>query len=349
MRKFIFIFTITLLVITFFSACKKDNESMQTNRNNNISSNSEHQYTDYEWEVYYKLQSFKQKQNSNMRGNDPMTLDSARWYMETTFNVDEAYTDDTFRILQIDTTYYTLPLNIEGLVEFSDMNTMYNEMLSDMDSIEIIIANPDIFPVIGILEVVSNLPSEAYFSLTLGLGSYTGGPYVPIEEDDNWRWGNMKGHCDGSNFGESDAGQELINRLNNPLIAWSTPGSYIDLIQRGITYVEYPDVNNLNPDPDVGYMIYHEITNTSSWPCIEYDELDYYLDRLHEIIYTYDDEFLPNTTTLKGKRPSGLSFVPDMLTIYTPNGQNGSNYWWEHQFWVWYGTRVNLPPVGQQQ
>jgi len=90
-------------------------------------------------------------------------------------------------------------------------------------------------------------------------------------------------------------------------------------------------------------MIYYEVTDNDNWPCIEYDELSFYLSRLHEIIYTYIDDNIPNTTTLYGKRPLGKSYVPGFTTIYTPNGQNGADYWWEHRFWMRYATRVNIP------
>ena len=316
-------------------SCKKDIDNIQKEPT------TEQQYTDYEWEIYHKLKAYKHKQKSSLKSAEPMTLDSAEWYMETQFNAEEAYTEDPFKMERLDTTYYSLPINKGALVEYSDLNAMYNEMLNDLDSLEIIIADPYMFPYIGILSLISTSSSEANFRLILGFGNTYNGNYISIEADDNWRWGDMKGRC-GSNDNDSDAGQELINRLNNPLFAWATPGSYIDPIQKHILYSEFPDVNNQNPDPDVTHMVYYEITSSSNWPCIEYDELQFYLDRLHEIIYTYDNEYIPNTT-LNGKRPVGKVFVPGILTIITPDGTVGSDYWWEHKLWPTYATRVNIP------
>ena len=336
MRKFIFIFTITLLVITIVNACKKDSESMQTNPNNN----TEQQYTDYEWEVYYKLQSFKQKQNSNMRGNDPMTLDSAEWYMETTFNVEEARTEEPYKITRRDSTYYTLMLNSAGMVEFSDMNNMYNNMLSDLDSIEYVIANPDILPIFATLDLLTNDGYEAEFMLILRFGEYYSGNYLPFLDIDDWKFGNMQGYCEITG-GDSDGGQELKARLNHPLFQYGDPGSYIDPVQRSAFYYEYPDVNDENPDDNVNHMIFYEVRSIDE-PCLEDDELTFYLDMAHDIFYTFDNQNLPNTTTLFGKRPIGKVYVD--MTIWTPNGTlaNGNN-WWEHRYYINYATRINIP------
>lgn len=336
MRKFLSALVLMGIAVVLFYACKKDSNNMQTET-------TIEQHTDYEWQVYYKLKAYKQKQNSNFKTSNQVSLDSAEWYMETQLNVEEAHTEEPFKPFRLDTTYYDIAISEDELVNFSDMNAMYNEMLSDLDSLEILIADPYAFPYIGELSLMSTGSSEANFRLILGFGNTYNGNYISIETDDNWRWGDMKGHCDGTNFGESDAGQELINRLNNPLFAWATPGSYIDPIQEHILYDEYPDVNNQNPDPNVNYMVYFEETNSSNWPCIEYNELQFYLDRLHEIIYTYSTENIPNTTTLYGKRPEGKAYVPGMTTIYTPSGGSGSAYWWEHKLWMKYATRVNIP------
>ncbi len=49
--------------------------------------NTETQYTDYEWQIYYKLQDMNQKLNGGERGLDPISLAEAEWYMEKTIIV----------------------------------------------------------------------------------------------------------------------------------------------------------------------------------------------------------------------------------------------------------------------
>ena len=333
MKKIIYVTLLTTIAISVFYACKKDSRQVPENKSNVP------QYTEYEWQVYYKLQDLKQKLNSGERGLDPISLSEAEWYMETNFNVEEARTEDPVKLQRKDTTYYTLPLVGVNLAEYSDINTMYNAMLSDLDSLEYVIADPSLMPMYASLNLIQNTLTSADFMLITGFGSYYSGNYAPFYADDDWKFGNMLGRCDGTMVTISDGGQELIGRLNNPFFQWAGPGSFIDPVQVYIPYEGYPDVNNQNPDPDVDYMIFYQEL-ASGEPCLENDELTYYLNNLHNIIYTYEDNYLPNTT-LYGARPEGKSFID--IEIYTPYGFENSVYWWEHRFWANYGTRVNIP------
>ncbi|MBU2554386.1 MAG: hypothetical protein KKF98_07995 [Bacteroidetes bacterium] len=336
MKKIFVLLLFVGLSATIFNACKKNRDPMQNDNN------TEKQYTDYEWQVYYKLQDVKQKLNSGERGLDPISLTEAEWYMETNFNVEEARTEDPVKLQRKDTTYYTLPLVGANLAEYSDINAMYNAMLSDLDSLEYVIADASLMPMYASLSLIQSTLTSADFMLITGFGSYYSGNYAPFYADDDWKFGNMLGNCDNPlPYGDSDGGQELITRLNNPFFQWAGPGSFIDPEQVYIPSEGYPDVNNQNPDTLVGYMIfYQELASDTVGPCLENEELTFYLNNLHNIIYTYDDDYLPNTT-LYGKRPEGKSFID--IEIYTPNGFDNGVFWWEHRFWANYGTRVNIP------
>lgn len=336
MKTFFNILTIFTITTLFLLSCSKNNESNMSPKNDNQALNN------YEKVIYNKLISFKQKLNKHYKTTDPMTLDSAEWYIESYYNVADARTEDPYKNVRKDTTYYVLPLNSQGLVEFEDMNTMYNQMLADLDSMEQVIANADVFPVYGMLDLLSNNGSSADFMLTTGFGSNYNGNYEPFDDDDDWHWGNMQDRCDGIHLWESDGGQELKRRLNNPYFAWAGPGSFLNSETINVYYYEYPDVNNQNPEPNVDYMIYYEESSTTNpLPCLEDDEMTFYLNMAHDIIYTFDDQYLPNTN-LYGQRPAGKSFME--FDIYTPDGTatNGKHYW-EHQYFITYGIRINLP------
>jgi len=324
---------LTLIVLVIATSCKKtETSSINNNTNNELTSN--------EQVIFNKLLSFNNKIKHGIRDAEPMTLDSAEWYLESYYNVADARTEDPYKNKRKDTTYYTLPLNAEGMVEFADMNSMYNEMLADLDSLEVLIADPSIFPVYGMLDLISSNSSSASFMLTTGFGSNFNGNYEPFNEDDDWHWGDMKGKCDGSYMWENDGGQELKRRLNNPYFQWAGPGSFINAITKNVYYYMYPDVNNENPEPNVDYMIYYEeSTINKPLPCLENDEMTYYLNMAHDIIYTYVNQYLPNTN-LHGQRPTGKAFID--FDIWTPSGTNNGTYWWEHQYFINYGTRINL-------
>ena len=340
MKKNLIILVVAILAIGLFYACKKNTDHLQTTTSN------EKQYSAYELDVIHKLKTFRNTLKNGIFTGKPKSLDSAKWYIETYFNVVKARTEEPYKLLRKDTTYYTLPINKTGLIEYSSMNAMYDKMVSDLDSLEIVIADPNIIPIFARLIFLSSNSSNAQYMMILGGGSYYSGNYAPFYEDDDWKFGNMQGHCDGSNATQSDAGQELKYRLNHPLFDYS-PGSFVDpQTYPEITFSGYPDVNNLNPDPNCHYMLfYEERTVAQGPPCLENEELTFYLNRAHEIFYTFQNQLLPNTTTeqsLYGKRPVGKYFVE--MTLWTPSGtaQNGKLFW-EHRYTPTYAFRVNLP------
>ncbi|MDP2721805.1 MAG: hypothetical protein Q8O72_03510 [Bacteroidales bacterium] len=65
MKKYLIVLLFAGLTATLFHACKKNTDAVQ---NNTV---VEQQYTDFEWQVYYKLQDMNQKLNSGERGLDP--------------------------------------------------------------------------------------------------------------------------------------------------------------------------------------------------------------------------------------------------------------------------------------
>ena len=346
MKKSIIGLLFISMTVGLFYACKKNNETVQTNGNNN----TEQQYTEYEWEVYHKLEAYKQKKNSSFKSNDPITLDSAEWYLDTQFNVEEARTEYPYIIEDIDSAYFTLTLNGSGMANISDMGIMYVEIVDYVNSI---IANPESIPIFGHLELLESDNDEAEFMFRLGIGSYINGEYTPFYYD--WKFGNMLGDCAGNQVWLSDAGQELKFRINHPHFATFPPGSFIGNPEIGIVRYFNED-GTTNPDlyldtddehpqsEDVNYFYYYEENNISTYePCLEIEELDFYLDKAHEIIYTRDNENLPGSTIHYGLRPEGLTF--ESFTLDTPNGYNNytNKYYWTHRYYIYYRLRVNIP------
>jgi len=335
MKKIIYVTLLATIAISVFYACKKDSGQVPENKSNVP------QYTEYEWQVYYKLQDLKQKLNSGERGLDPISLSEAEWYMETNFNVEEARTEEPFKLIYKDSTYYVLSLDGSGMVEYSSINVMYNEILSDVDSIEYVISNPDAIPVFASLELLSSNNNEAEFMLIIGIGTYYSGNYAPFYSVDDWYFGNKMGRTDGAYQWVSDAGIELTNRLNNPFFQW-LPGSFLDpAIPKYVLYGDYPDIEGLNPETNVGYLIYYEESTAFPSPVLENEELTFYLNNLHNIIYTYDNQVVAHTTGL-GQRPYGSAFRD--VSVWTPTGPlTGGGYYYEHRYTINYDIRVNIP------
>jgi len=333
MKKLLYVLIIIGLTMALLYSCKKDTDKMQKEPTN------EQQYTDYEWEIYYRLQAYKH--NSSLKSSNPISLDSAEWYMETQFNVEEATTIEPYSLIQKDSTYYTLILNGSGMVELSSMNTMYNEILDDVDSIEYVISNPEAIPVFAHLELLSKDENEAEMMLVLGIGNYFSGYYAPFYDIDDWYYGNNLGRTDGEYLYLSDAGQELGKRINNPFFQYFQPGAYVEPRESvEVRYDDYPDIYSLNPESNVGYLTYYEVSTSFPSPVLENEELTFYLNNLHNIVYTYDDQTVANSDQ-PGKHPPG--FVFEYLTTWTDTDPITGGYYYEHAFTIHYATRVNIP------
>jgi len=344
MKKIFFSLIILGSTIAMFYSCKKDTNKTPSD------TTIETQHTDFEWEVYHKLKAYKHKKNSASRGLYPISLDSAEWYLDTQFNVEEARTEYPYKLEALDSTYFTLELNGSGMAEISAMSTMYNSML---DFLYNIVATSEYIPIFGHIERLSSDNNEAQYVFRLGLGNYYNGNYAPEYYD--WKFGNMLGRCDGTHQWESDAGQELKTRLNNPFFAYVTPGSFVGSDNEKIiryynengsanptlyydTYDEHPQSSQVN------YFYYYETNASSSYdPCLESEEIEFYLDKAHKIIYTSENDYIPGSTIHRGQRPEGLTY--EWFTIDTPNGyDNSSNlYYWTHRYYIHYRQRVNIP------
>lgn len=283
------------------------------------------------------------KNNKTLKSSNSITLDSAEWYMETQFNVEEARTEETYKLIYQDSTFYTMELNGSGLVTYDAMNNIYNDILGDLDSIEYVISNADVIPVYGNLVVISSNNVSAELVLYWGFGTYYNGNYAPFYYIDDWYYGNVLGRTDGAYLWESDAGIELNNRLNNPYFQYFQPGSYVSPMEYvGIRYNEYPDVNDLNPESNVDYLTYYEESTEYPSPELENEELTFYRENLHNIIYTYDDKIVPRSDSA-GKRPYGLAF--EKLVTWTETDTINNMYYYEHGHTVTYATRVNITTI----
>lgn len=100
MKKYLSIILVAMMAIGLFHACKKTNEQ------ESLISNNDTKYSAYEMEVIQKLQSFRQTLKSGEFTGEPKSIDSAKWYIETYFNVVNARTEEPFKLFRKDSLYY---------------------------------------------------------------------------------------------------------------------------------------------------------------------------------------------------------------------------------------------------
>ena len=316
MKKNNLILITLVLMLSVLYSCKKDAGVVDTYP-------ASPTYTPEAMALWSKLNNFNQKIKSGLKAEEFISPDSAMWYLEALFNVQQA-TDTTFDDVVTYKRNYSLNVNTNGTVNMSDLVAVYNQLVADLQT-ELQNIDADYkFLIIADLQETTMKSGDFEMELTAGLGINPLFYYEPITTDDNWFYGNMLGRCDGTYLGQSDAGQELKRRFNNPNMAYPFPhNAWINIpIPVEISNANYPD------------RIFYE--EALSNPCIEYDQLTYLLTQGHYIIYNDKNAELPS------EKPDGLYFKA--LDLWTNNQNPPDGEYW-HKYLIWYGTPINIPPI----
>ena len=245
-----------------------------------------------------KFNYFRNKMQSNLKTGDYITLDSAIWYTEATLSYDHAYPDSTSEDFHTQSTFYTLSVDNNNMVSMEDVQTVYG-LMQDSLSYHLSLIDEEV-KFIAFADVQLNGVENNVASLEMISGYGTGlvlGFYDPFEEDDDWIWGTigsfpLAGKCDGTQIGVSDGSNELQCRFNHPNIVPITYPYYTDF---ETVYKGFVEKNNVA----VTYF-----NDQGIWDdCLTNDELSYYLEEGHILIYNSPDD--PDF----GFRPSGMDFI----------------------------------------
>ncbi len=311
-----FTIVILVLILSVFSSCQKERGFVNKDNTDEI-------YTPEAMALWSKLNNFNQKIKSGLKSEELLSPDSAMWYLEALFNVQQA-TDTTFDDVFTYRRSYSLAVNESGAVSMSSVATVYNQMVADLQTEFENIDSDHKFLIIADLQESTMKSGDFDMELIAGIGINPLIYYEPITTEDNWFYGNMIGRCDSSYFGQSDAGQELKRRFNNPKM--KLPFQYNTWINVFTTEV----LSNANYPDRIFYQ------NSNVPPCINYLDLIYYLEQGHYIIYNSSSQ------TPSGEKPTGLYYR--LLDLWT-NNPNPSNDDYHHFYQIQYGTPVHIPPI----
>lgn len=317
MKKINLILLSFILMVSAFYSCNKNNNPIPEPANNGST------YTADEMALWRQLNNFNQKIKTGLKSEEFISPDSAMWYLEALFNMQQA-TDTTYNELQSYERTYSFNVNTNGTVNMSEVVNVYNQLVTDL-GYELDQIDSDFkFLIIADLEQESLKSGSFTMSLTAGMGINPLALYEPFTSVDNWYYGNVLGRLDGAYLWQSDAGIELVRRFNNPYIAYPFPHNSWINVAPPITVAE-ADFH--------GRIFYREATSA---PCLLYTEMQYYLAQGHYIIYN-----LPGATP-SGVRISGLYFKA--MELYTNLEPPADHKYW-HKYTIWYGTPVNIPPI----
>lgn len=316
MTKHLFITTI-LIVLMLALSCKKDQPVQEKQ------SHMQH-YTPEAMAIWHKLNSFNQHIKNGIKSEQYLQPDSALWLLEALFNV-QMGTDTTFDDVRSYHKTYKLTLNDDGLARLSQLAEVYNLMRSDLQDELDTIASDYKFLIIADLKPIESKSDDFELELTGAIGINPLSLYQPFTELDNWYYGNMLGRCDGQYLWQSDAGQELKRRFNNPRVAiHGGVNSWTDVFVTDLLDgIQFP-----------GRIFYFQTQGNP--PCITYTEMRHFLEQGHNLIYNTSNQ-IP-----EGKRPEGKHFI--LLDLWTnPINPPDGIYW--HKYQIHYGIPVLLPPL----
>ena len=324
MKKYIVIIIFAVMAIGVTS-CKKDNTNKPVNQEDELMARSK--------KVISLIKDFDWKINSNLKSGEVMGIDSAVWYLEALQNFEYANPGEATKEFKTVKSNYTLDLDANGIALFSDVQAVYAQMeetltlqLSQIPGDEKVVHFSDVA-----LDSIEG--STAYLSTTLGFGyTWLLNMYWPFNTSDNWYWGTLGqeygntllGKCDGTQYGVSDASDELQWRLNNPVVAPANPYKLISL------QTEYTDgTSYIGPNGEPRLYVGWDYPEDN---CLTHDMLTNYLLQSHYIINDYAE----------GVRPPGKAFANVEIHDWILLGGAFPEHF--HQYYVTYGTRVYVGP-----
>jgi hypothetical protein len=326
MKKYILSIIVIVIMIGFYS-CKKEKASQTFTQEDEMMVRSK--------KIISLINQFDEKMNNNLKSGELIGLDSAVWNMEALQNYNYAYPDSAAKDFNVTKSNYTIDVDANGTVLIADVQLVYNEMeanlVDDLNEIPSDIKHMRFADVA--LDSIDN--GIGYLSVTLGFGSnILIGTYYGFDEDDDWYWGTLGqaygvppvGKCDGTMVGVSDGSDELVWRLNNPVVAIGPSHIFTDVDTFWASGFDF-----LNSNDEYRLYVGWDYPEHN---CLTNDILTYYLLESHDIIHTYDYE--------GGLKPPGLDFSNvEIIDDLWMDGSNSKHY---HLYLVSYGILTIIPP-----
>jgi hypothetical protein len=306
---------LSLLVFTFFFSCKKD--SINTETVNESPRNVERLILD-----------FKARLDATLKEGTTYAADSAVWYVEALLNYEMAnnahnfaelkfYRDSIllngangeFAIEELNAAYSYFNSLIAGILEQSEYPSLHT------DFVHISLKETGLKTFSNVLEI------------TVCTGISTPINYELFGEDEDWYWGYNLGACGDNQSPEvTDAAKKLEYKFNRPLSVG--PSGYFTSIENiEVDGDAYYDENNPGPWCNAMIFNYQPLQAPPDDPCLESEELDYYLSKF---------DFIKNDN-----KPSGKDFKSvDVFEDIIPN-MGVPNYF--HKYKLFYGVLSENP------
>lgn len=309
--------TLILLVLSLTCGCKKNLDSPPVSQTG--------QSPIHICKVEKRIHSFIDKMNNPTKTSSQYGVDSTVWYIEATLNYTYSIWDSSFGVQIFDSSFISISLNRNNQVDDSDVTDAYNELEDSLGVHWDNISGTTKHLIATDVSLVSNSNGRIVLRLVSAIGSGSReGNYAAFGSDDHWIWGWELGGCGPNTATTSDAEEELEYKYLNPILA-TVPAYRVYFtnveIHEYVVPGEYIDQNSPS-----GYRLfeYTQSTEITIEPCLDDDELNYYLTS-NGIDYIVDD-----------LEPTGYGLTTlDIIEDIVPGAPD--IYGRRHSLDIWYG------------
>ncbi len=318
---------LTILSLAMLFSCQKNEEA-------EVGSEQQFQMTESAQIAYNKLVAFKQALDNPQKSTTTMQLDSAEWYVEAFYNVTQGYPDSVFGKFEVDTMFYTLPLDENQMAAISDLGLLLDNMENHLNSLLAQTGSEVAHMVVGDVVIdFTGRSSDAVITVYTGLGFGTGRLYQPFADDDDWYYGNMLGRCDGQYQWESDAGEELEWRFNSPNPYYV---SYPACLNGKIVII---DASHVWETGLTDNRIYYDLIEGSfDPPCLDSQTLNTLLSHGADLFYQKEAN--------NGLIPDGNNFFTSVGIDTFADSIPGYGWRYYHGYAAYYSTFICVPNGG---
>jgi len=280
-----------------FNSCTKQDEAGVV-----LDNQTQHQeMTAGDMAFYSSITQFKQKikyikDNPKYKSGEELSIDSAIWLMEATFNYEYSSAGEKYEAVKADSAFLEIETGSQGEISLNELSDAYYEMFYEVQDIY----NNTDFDNKGLVLVNLDIVSSNSNTTNLKIETVAGNKSVDPEpgvfgDDDYWRYGMLEGTCDFEQD-TTDAARKIwfMTNAHIPPQPWPPPG-YIYTYSDYVTWtVEGGDEKWIRPgDPDnyLDYYLYYADptigTITDEVLCLEPDEMNNYYNWLQNIIYDW--------------------------------------------------------------
>lgn len=210
---------IAVSIAAIMIGCKKEESAQMKNG----AAQTEQNMSESERSVLDFLANYDAMKRGMKTEEEPICMDDARWYWETTMNYCYGFAHESLCNMRLDTIRVSKPKSIsEGYVDYCDVLETYDNLVSavrkayneiDMEGkmLQLVMVRfedektrDEADDIIVLLNTGSKSYNNTFSQIPADVPWYAG----PFDKDDDWIWGLNLGKCDGSVL-TSDAADQL--------------------------------------------------------------------------------------------------------------------------------------------